>query len=109
MLQLQIIGNIGRVPEVKTTNQGKEFITFSVAVNNRDKSTTWISMIANKQESLLPFLTKGKQVFAEGQMWVEMFNNQPVINMRAERIELCGKSTDGKEENNPDEIVVTTF
>lgn len=90
MILLSIIGNLGGVPNVRTTAEGREFMSFSVAVTNRDKSTTWVSVSANMQSSLLPYMTKGRQVYVRGDMRVEMYKNEPSINVHAERIELCG-------------------
>lgn len=109
MLQLQVIGNIGRTPSVQTNAKGIEFISFSIAANGSNGETTWVSVIAHKSDGLLPYLTKGKQVFAQGHAWVEMYNNTPVVNMRADRIELCGRASDTANEDPSNEVVEQTF
>ncbi len=76
--KVQIIGNLGRDPEMRYTPQGSAVTSFSVAVgrkwNNRDGSqgeeTIWFRVEAWERlaEICNQYLTKGQQVFVEGRL-----------------------------------------
>lgn len=105
MLNLQVIGNLGRDASVERGNRG-EFVSFSVAHSykytdqqgQQINATTWLSCIMNgKQEKLLPFLKKGTKVFCSGTMSTRLYrdrSNQPQvgINLNVQHLELCGQA-----------------
>lgn len=95
MKQVLIMGNIGNPAQMRITADGKQLVTFSIAVNNRDKSTTWFSIVGRASEQLLPYLSKGRQVFVMGDLEVKLYNGNIDLSVFADRIELCGN---GKEE-----------
>lgn len=71
--RVEIIGNVGKEPEMRFTPSGKPVTSFSVAVNSKfgeTESTEWFSVIAwNKlAETCNQYLTKGQQVFVEGRL-----------------------------------------
>lgn len=76
--KIQIIGNVGRDPEMRFTSQGKAVTSFSVAVTRRfgsreggqDEETLWFRVSAweGLAEICNQYLTKGKQVFIEGRL-----------------------------------------
>ena len=71
--KIQIIGNLGRDPEMRYTPQGNNVTSFSVAVTRRwdDKEeTTWFNVSAwgRLAEICNQYLTKGKQVYIEGRI-----------------------------------------
>ena len=98
MFRLSIIGNLGAAPTIRTAANGREFMSFSVAISHRDKSTTWVNVTGNKQEKLMDYLTKGRQVYVTGDGAIEMYKGQPDVTIYADRIELCGKSNDQQEQ-----------
>jgi single stranded DNA-binding protein len=65
---ITILGNIGRAPEIKTTQSGKSYCAFSVAVNDGygdKKETTWYSVkIFNEKSAATAakILAKGSTV-----------------------------------------------
>jgi len=73
-----IVGYLGRDPELRYTSQGTPVCDFSVATTERrkDKSgevqetTTWfrVSFFGRQAEVASQFLTKGRQVYVEGQL-----------------------------------------
>ena len=96
MLQLSILGNLGRDAEVKTIND-KQYMSFSVASTekrNNEECTTWVSVIYPYQEALQPYLKKGQQVFVSGRMSAKLFQNQNSfgidISVFANTLQLCG-------------------
>lgn len=67
MIKLQIIGNLGKDAEMKTIN-GKNYISYSVAHTDKE-FTTWIDVMQftrDENPGILPYLTKGTKVYAEG-------------------------------------------
>jgi len=76
--KVQLIGNLGNAPEVKTTETGKKLARFSVATNesyrnaNGEKvtETTWHNLVAwgKVAEIAEKYLTKGKEVAVEGKL-----------------------------------------
>ena len=71
--RVEIIGNVGKEPEMRSTPSGKPVTSFSVAVNSKygeNESTEWFNIVAwNKlAETCNQFLSKGQQVFVEGRL-----------------------------------------
>ena len=84
MIKLQIIGNLGKDCVVNTVN-GKSVINFTVAhtekykdsQGNQQEKTTWVDCAYwTDRTAISPYLTKGKQIFAEGQPEVRTFTRQ---------------------------------
>lgn len=100
-----VIGNLGRDPELRYTPQGDAVCDFSVAVNDRkkDKSgefqdvTTWfrITLWRKLAENASKYLTKGKQVYIEGRLQIEEWqdrdgNNRFTLNVTASEMQFLG-------------------
>ena len=100
MLQLQFIGNLGRDAEVKTTKEGREFLSFSVAVKTGENETTWLDVAANGGAKIAEYLRKGREVFVQGNLRVSMYNGQPQLQVNGAMIQLIGKQ---KEEEKKEE------
>ncbi|MBS1754953.1 MAG: single-stranded DNA-binding protein [Ferruginibacter sp.] len=76
--KVQLIGNLGNAPEVKTTESGKKLARFSVATNesyrnaNGEKvtETTWHNLVAwgKVAEIAEKYLSKGSEVAIEGKL-----------------------------------------
>lgn len=71
MQTAQIMGRVGRDPEMKTSKAGKEYTTYSVAVNTMqrgEKITTWwtVSTFGKLAEMNYRSVKKGSQVFCSG-------------------------------------------
>lgn len=77
-MQLQIIGNLGADAVEKEIN-GKKYISMRVASTTKkgqQERTTWVSIMYYFNERLLPYLKKGTQVFASGEMNVGTYTNR---------------------------------
>lgn len=94
MKNVMILGNIGSPAQTRTTAEGKQFTTFSVAVTKRDKTAMWFSVVGRTSEALLPYLTKGRQVFVIGDLEASIFNGNIDLSIFADKIELCGKGNE---------------
>jgi len=95
MLQnkVQLIGNLGINPEVKTFDNGKKVARFSLATNEtyknekgeKVKETQWHTIIAwNKLAELVEtYLTKGNEIAVEGKLvnrsWTDKNGNKKYI------------------------------
>jgi single-strand DNA-binding protein len=76
--RVQLIGNLGQDPEVKTLESGKKVAHFTIATNDNFKNadgqkieeTTWHNIVAwnGLAETSSKFLKKGKQVAVEGRL-----------------------------------------
>lgn len=68
MLQLSVIGNLGRDAEVKHIGE-RDYIAFNVASTekeNGEEVTRWNSVLASNNQNIIPYLRKGQQVFVSG-------------------------------------------
>lgn len=108
MIKLQIIGNLGRDCVVNTVN-GKNVINFTVAhtekykdgQGNNQERTTWVDCAWwTDRTAVAQYLTKGKQVYAEGQPEVRTFTkndgtNGASLTMRVREVQLLGGRAEG--------------
>jgi len=103
MIKIQIIGNLGKDCVVNTVN-GKNVINFTVAhtekykdsQGNPQEKTTWVDCAYwSDRTGVAPYLTKGKQVFVEGQPEARSFQRNDgtpgaSLSMRVREIQLLG-------------------
>jgi len=76
--KVQLIGNLGNAPDVKTTETGKKLVRFSLATNEtyrnasgeKIKETQWHNLIAwgNLADIAEKYLNKGSEVAIEGKL-----------------------------------------
>jgi single-strand DNA-binding protein len=85
--KIQIIGNLGRDPELRYTPNGRPVTTFSVAVNQSTKNqqtgewveaTDWfrVSVWGDRAERAAENLRKGNKVFVEGRFKTREFEGR---------------------------------
>jgi single-strand DNA-binding protein len=84
--RVQLIGHLGKNPEVRTTAKGKKVSTFTLAVSRRwknaageDKETTdWFNVEAwgHLGEVCKQYLHKGRLIFLEGQMRTDKYEHE---------------------------------
>lgn len=84
--RVQLIGHLGKDPEVRTTAKGKKVSAFTVAVSRRwknaageDKETTdWFNVEAwgHLGEVCKQYLHKGRLIFLEGQMRTDKYEHE---------------------------------
>jgi single-strand DNA-binding protein len=101
MQKTVIIGNLGQDAQVKTTQQGAQYLAFSVAVSekrNQQEVTTWFSCSGWGERflgAIVPHLKKGTKVYIEGKYQPSLYTQQDgtiVIshNLMINHIELLG-------------------
>lgn len=78
MLEIQLIGHLGKDPEARYTPDGVLVVNFPVAVNGRKDETVWVEVSAWRElgERCHQYLTKGRQVFVRGYPAVEAFTRK---------------------------------
>jgi len=84
--KVMLIGRLGRDPELKYTQSGIAYATFTLATSDvwvdkagqRQEETEWHNVIAwNKQaENIAKFLSKGKQVYVEGKITTDTWEDK---------------------------------
>jgi single-strand DNA-binding protein len=84
--RVQLIGNLGQDPEVKTLESGKKVTNFTMATHesykgadgNRTEETTWHNIVAwnGLAELSSKFLKKGKEVCIEGRISYRTFTDK---------------------------------
>ena len=84
--KVQLIGNLGNAPEVKTLESGKKMARFSVATNEiyrnakgeKVTETQWHNLVAwgKVAEIVEKYLTKGKEVAIEGKLINSSYNDK---------------------------------
>jgi single-strand DNA-binding protein len=103
MIKMQIIGNLGKDCVVNTVN-GKNVINFTVAhtekykdsQGNQQEKTTWVDCAYwTDRTAIAQYLTKGKQVFAEGQPEAKSFQRNDgtpgsSLSLRVREVQLLG-------------------
>jgi len=84
--RVQLIGNLGNAPEVKTTSSGKKMAKFSLATNENYRNakgekiteTQWHNVVAwgKIAEVAEKYLVKGKEVIVEGKLITKSYNDK---------------------------------
>jgi single-strand DNA-binding protein len=84
--KVQLIGNLGNAPEVKTLESGKKMARFSVATNESYRNakgekiteTQWHNLVAwgKVAEIVEKYLAKGKEVMIEGKLVNRSYNDK---------------------------------
>ncbi len=107
MIKMQVIGNLGKDCVVNTVN-GKNVINFTVAhtekykdsQGNNQEKTTWVDCAYwTDRTAVAQYLTKGKQIYAEGQPEVRSFTRQDgtagaSLSLRVREVQLLGGKSD---------------
>ncbi len=84
--KVQIIGHLGRDPEMRYTPSGRPVTTFTVAVSRswntvdgeRHNETEWFNVVAwgNLAEICKQYLNKGQQVYIEGRLQTRRWDDK---------------------------------
>jgi len=84
--KVQLIGNLGNNPEIKTLDGGKKMAKFSIATNESYRSATgekvtetqWHSLVAwgKLAEIIEKYISKGSEVAVEGKLTYRTYNDK---------------------------------
>ena len=108
MIKMQVIGNLGKDCVVNNVN-GKSVINFTVAhtekykdsQGNNQEKTTWVDCAYwTDRTAIAPYLTKGTQVFVEGNPEVRSFQRNDgtagaSLSLRIREVQLLGRKGEG--------------
>jgi len=107
MIKMQIIGNLGKDCVVNIVN-GKNVINFTLAhtekyrdsQGNNQEKTTWVDCAYwTDKTAVAQYLTKGKQIYAEGQPEARSFQRNDgtpgsSLSLRVREVQLLGGKGD---------------
>lgn len=97
---ITIIGNLGANAVRRVTSEGKELMSFNVAVNQTSGNPVWFNCVGNLREKLLPFLVKGQTVCVVGDLKAGVYKGDLDLSISIDKCELCGaKPADASQEN----------
>jgi len=79
--KIEIIGNVGKEPEMRFVPNGSPVVSFSVAVNDQfgeNKTTEWFNVITwdKLAETCNQYVTKGMLVFVEGRQQTSKWDDK---------------------------------
>ena len=108
MIKMQVIGNLGKDCTVNTVN-GKNVINFTIAhtekykdsQGNQQEKTIWVDCAYwTDRTAVAQYLTKGKQVYVEGQPEARSFQRNDgspgaSLSLRIREVQLLGGRGDG--------------
>jgi single-strand DNA-binding protein len=96
--KVQIIGHLGKDPEMRYTPSGKPVTTFSVAVSRswnspdgeRHNETEWFNIVAwgPLAETCKNFLSKGRLVYIEGRLQTRQWEDKEKTGVKHSRVEI---------------------
>jgi len=107
--RVQLIGNLGKDPELRYTPSGTAVCTFSIATSDRFKNkqgeqqerTEWHNIVvwAGLAEICGKYLTKGKQVYIEGRIQNRSYddrdgNKRYITEIVANEMQMLSRSGD---------------
>ena len=98
MKQITIIGNLGANAVRRMTSDGKELLSFNVAVNAGQDKVIWFSCVGNMREKLIDYLVKGQCVCVTGDLRPGVYNGLLDLSVSIDKIELCGSAPKREEQ-----------
>ncbi len=112
--RVQLLGNLGADPELRSTAGGQSVLTMRLATTEsylasdgqRKEHTDWHSVVVwgKRAEALARILSKGSQVFVEGSLRTSSYedrdgNKRNKTEINANNIVLCGKRSTQSEQS----------
>ena len=105
MQLLTISGNIGKEPQLRSTQGGDQVLGFSVGVKQgygERASTNWyrVSVWGKRAETLNRFLRKGTKVVVAGELSIGEYEGKAQFDIRANEVEFMTPREDGQRQAN---------
>jgi single-strand DNA-binding protein len=104
------VGNLGKDPEMKYSNDGMAIAKFSIAITEKvkgEKQTEWVRIVAFSKlaEICDEYLSKGKQVYVEGKLHTNKWedkegNTRYTTEIIASNMQMLGSKGDVSEGGN---------
>ena len=89
---IHVIGNLGANAVLRTTTDGRQLMTFNVAVNQTNADPIWFNCVGAMREKLFLFLVKGQSIAVVGDLSVGMYNNRVDLGINVDKCELVGRA-----------------
>lgn len=94
-----LVGNLGRDPEIRSTQSGQTVANFSLATSrrwrdqdgNRQEQTEWHNIVVwgRQAEVAGQYLTKGKQIYVEGRLQTRSWDDRQTGEKRYRTEVVC--------------------
>ena len=108
--KVMLIGNLGRDPEIRYSQQGLAVVNFSVATTDywtdkntgdRQEKTEWHRIVAfgKQAETLEKYLSKGSSVFIEGRLQTRSWEKEGQTHYTTEIVVLSFQFVGKRQEN----------
>lgn len=117
--KVMLIGNVGRDPEVRSTQSGQPVASFSMATSRkwkdkggeRQEQTEWHNIVVwgRTAELVGQYVTKGRQIYVEGRLQTNSWEDRNTGEKKyrteiiCDTFQLLGKSSQGGGDDSPDE------
>ena len=99
MKSISIVGNLGANAVRRVTSDGKELMTFSVAVNDSKNNVTWFNCVSGMRKNF-DYLVKGQCVAVTGDLSITLYNGNLDASINVDRLELCGAKPEPQNDAN---------
>lgn len=107
-MRIEVIGNLGRDAEIKTAQDGRQFVTFSVADSAKVKGeevTTWIDCTYNGT-NVAQYLKKGCKVFVYGRLSARIYTKKDgtqniALSCAVNDLQIVDFAKDGEQPSQP--------
>lgn len=109
---IHVIGNLGANAVLRTTSDGRQLMTFNVAVNQPNADPIWFNCVGAMREKLFPYLVKGQTIAVVGDLSVGTYNGRIDLTVNLDKCELCGKapeSSQSSQQSTQDPAQVESF
>jgi len=103
MIQVTAIGNLGKDPELKYTQNGDAVLEFSLACRGYKGETTWLDVTAWRglAENAAKYLLKGSKCAVVGELQVQEYEKdgqkRKAVKIQANNIEFLTPKGEGNE------------
>lgn len=94
---ITIIGNLGANAVSRTTTDGRQLMSFNVAVNTNG-DPLWVNCIGVMREKLFPYLLKGQCVCCVGDVSFGVYQGKIDVSVNIDKCELCGKAPESSQQ-----------
>lgn len=98
-----LLGNITKEPEVKKSKSGKKYARFTIALNEKDK-TTFVTCIAFEKnaEIIENYFSKGSFIGVTGSLDIQKKDDKYYTNIIVNAVSFAGYKKDEAEEATED-------
>ena len=94
---ITIVGNLGANAVLRTTSDGRQLMSFNIAVNQPNADPLWFNCIGAMREKLFPYLLKGQCVGVVGDLSIGLYNGKIDLSVNIDKCELCGKAPESSQ------------